>query len=435
MNRSKYLKRLSSFKNYNSNAFACLLSKSGLICIGNDTVQCDSCKKVSLQSSSKKHQEHCEYNSSSESKSTNSKLNPVDTVTKLNETFKENYLNEYRVRTFKGWPKVKPSKERMIEGGWYYTNIMDKSICIHCDTLIHMWESHDDPYQIHLEASPNCYFFKNKNNIIDLNNSIPRVSINPTNSKYSLYEDRVSTFSKTSQMNIYELAKSGFYAMSPDGSAISCFYCGLNLFGIDPKDDPNVEHAKYSLNCNYIKQHMDRSKYDEVVEQVRRSMSKHNPYTNREIEQMVNARLDLPSVKKIINLNFNRELARKVIHLQLSVNMDDFDSQYDLRLACTVMDKYINILKYKGIKTPNLYRLKQEEAEPSIKIDEEEVKEGRLCSICSQSEKRLAIVPCIHFCVCVQCGYSLKRCPICRNPISGVTKIVYPELSMYSMKT
>ena len=47
------------------------------------------------------------------------------------------------------------------------------------------------------------------------------------------------------------------------------------------------------------------------------------------------------------------------------------------------------------------------------------------CSICLTNEKNIAFIPCGHVCTCVDCGYKVAQCPICRKTIKKVLRIYY----------
>jgi hypothetical protein len=45
------------------------------------------------------------------------------------------------------------------------------------------------------------------------------------------------------------------------------------------------------------------------------------------------------------------------------------------------------------------------------------------CVLCLEEEKRLACIPCGHLATCVPCGHSLRTCPICRRNIDAFIRI------------
>lgn len=55
-----------------------------------------------------------------------------------------------------------------------------------------------------------------------------------------------------------------------------------------------------------------------------------------------------------------------------------------------------------------------------------EVKDEQLCVICLENEKRYAVIPCGHLCLCAECGDVVRgscQCPICLADVAGIYKI------------
>ena len=71
-------------------------------------------------------------------------------------------LDRARTYTFSNWPSITPSAQEMSLAGWWYTNIADRVVCIHCDTMFHNWTDTDKPYEIHRLKSPRCYYVRMK---------------------------------------------------------------------------------------------------------------------------------------------------------------------------------------------------------------------------------------------------------------------------------
>lgn len=45
------------------------------------------------------------------------------------------------------------------------------------------------------------------------------------------------------------------------------------------------------------------------------------------------------------------------------------------------------------------------------------------CVVCWKEEKRLACIPCGHLVSCVNCGQSLRTCPVCRRGVEAFVRI------------
>jgi len=58
------------------------------------------------------------------------------------------------------------------------------------------------------------------------------------------------------------------------------------------------------------------------------------------------------------------------------------------------------------------------------------------CVVCLITPRNTALVPCGHFCVCYECGASIRlsparaRCPLCRKPVHDITQIEVDSVSL-----
>jgi hypothetical protein len=89
-------------------------------------------------------------------------------------------IDRARTYTFTNWPSITPSAQEMAYAGWWYTNIADRVICIHCDTMFHNWSETDKPYEIHRLKSPRCFYVRTKEERGINNNQRPVPVPNPT---------------------------------------------------------------------------------------------------------------------------------------------------------------------------------------------------------------------------------------------------------------
>ncbi|XP_055696733.1 baculoviral IAP repeat-containing protein 8-like [Phlebotomus papatasi] len=56
-------------------------------------------------------------------------------------------------------------------------------------------------------------------------------------------------------------------------------------------------------------------------------------------------------------------------------------------------------------------------------LENENLKEGKLCKICLTEDVAMAFIPCGHFIACETCSRTLQMCPICRKNIERALKI------------
>jgi hypothetical protein len=53
---------------------------------------------------------------------------------------------------------------------------------------------------------------------------------------------------------------------------------------------------------------------------------------------------------------------------------------------------------------------------------------GKECAICCYYRTKIvALIPCGHTDICVQCAQKCKMCPICRKPIKGVQPLIIDD--------
>ncbi|CAF4344792.1 unnamed protein product, partial [Didymodactylos carnosus] len=69
-------------------------------------------------------------------------------------------LQQVRVRTFSHWSHSMPSKQHVIQAGFFACNYADRTLCIYCNVVCHKWTAYDYPDEIHELLSPNCFYIK-----------------------------------------------------------------------------------------------------------------------------------------------------------------------------------------------------------------------------------------------------------------------------------
>ncbi|UJR15789.1 hypothetical protein I4U23_002721 [Adineta vaga] len=363
-------------------------------------------------------------------------------------------IDRARTYTFSNWPSITPSAQEMVYAGWWYTNIADRVICIHCNTMFHNWTETDRPYEIHRLKSPQCYYVRMNENKLT-NNPRP---ITVTN----------QTINETPNGQTIVGAVHANYSLVVRRHQ-SCFYCNGALRNWQASDDPKIEHARWFPQCAYIRQYIGENLYQAIQRKNRELRAQQNlqasntsgtsqyvPWTNDEIDRMVKARLDLPVVEKLRQEGYSMAIIRKVYEMQLRFKKDDFKTDVDLRVACLVLDKQVklingnetnilipqnwiknfldnqesradtpkNELKQQTIKTVCIDTPKiiaKVANRPPILLSKTE--EPSLCVLCLSTERQVACLPCGHLTSCVACGHSLKTCPICRATVKAFVRI------------
>ncbi|CAF0794077.1 unnamed protein product [Rotaria sp. Silwood1] len=397
-------------------------------------------------------------------------------------------MDRARTYTLSNWPSITPSAQEMTYAGWWYTNIADRVICIHCDTMFHNWNDTDRPYEVHRLKSPQCFFVRSNeqkatNNQRQLPVPIPATNAVPNgqtivgavHAEYAAVFRRHQTFhnwpeaQQASLPSIETFVDAGFF-YTGDSTVVRCFYCNGALRNWQASDDPKIEHARWFPQCAYIRQFIGENLYQAIQRKNRElrtqqnlqesnngESSQYTPWTNDEIDRMVKARLDLPVVEKLRQEGYSMAIIRKVYEMQLRFKKDDFKSDVDLRVACLILDKQVKLINgnESNILIPQSWMKKyiEEQARSMIprqsdtaqtppveKVEPPKIittvtqrprlmpktEEPTLCLLCLNTERQVACLPCGHLTSCVACGHSLKTCPICRAAQSESTNCDIP---------
>ncbi|CAF1437880.1 unnamed protein product [Rotaria sp. Silwood1] len=418
--------------------------------------------------------------------------------------FENDIVKQVRVRTFSNWPhQTSPSRAQMIEAGFYRCNVLDRVICLHCDLICQQWiPLVDDPIEVHRTLSPKCPF------VIAMLTKTEEVSISPpaiinqssTNSTnqpssslnniellrvgnvasasphHSAYaetpkrEASFATWSKEELPTIDNLVRAGFFYSETDNT-VTCFYCNGSLHEWSSHDDPVMKHAHCFPHCAYIKQLcgddvLRKIQEAKQLEQQREIINNGNIQTmttpknifdEHTCGRMVAARLDLPISQKLLSQNFSLSIIRRCWEDQLRLKGDDFVSDNDLKIACTILQKQIECINgnKENIIVPSIEMAKRRESnnnnametdssslinisngpicQPSssnqmpTKVNEMNTENSKSpsnpCALCLTEERKLACIPCGHLATCVPCGHSLRKCPLCRQNIKAYLRI------------
>ncbi|CAF4887620.1 unnamed protein product [Rotaria sp. Silwood1] len=442
-------------------------------------------------------------------------------------TFKEvDTLKQVRCRTFSNWPhRDSPSRAQMIDAGFFNCNVGDRVICLYCNIICQQWTPHaDDPCEIHKTLSPKCPYVMGKlirrettsTLIVNENFSSNCSSVNAAadtirsneivvtaacHSAFIEIPKRHATFanwSKEPLPAVDDLVRAGFF-YTGNKTIVTCCYCNGSLQNWGANDNPTIEHARWFPHCAYAKQLCGDDLYRKIQESKRAAQERarandptSNPNPNNQklqitdettLSRFVAARLDLPISQRLLDQNFKLSIIKRCWEDQLRLKHDDFETDSDLLMACTILQKQIDHIngKKENIIVPSV-RMRQicerEQAEapaavsasisspvrslatapsdssnvemslssqssniesdsrdsttatksnPTITSSEAMQTTANTlthpCALCMSEEKRLACIPCGHLATCVPCGHSLRSCPICRREIEAFVRI------------
>ncbi|CAF4836999.1 unnamed protein product, partial [Rotaria sp. Silwood1] len=188
------------------------------------------------------------------------------------------------------------------------------------------------------------------------------------------------------------------------------------------------------------------------------------------LSRFVAARLDLSSSQNLLDQNFKLSVIKRCWEDQLQLKKDDFVSDADLLVACTILQKQIDHIQgnKENIIIPSvqmrlihernqsgLSSLSTHSNDNNVKVSQNQLvsetskiesattttttkKENSAvsetnstkisslinpCMICRQDEKQLACIPCGHLTTCVSCSRTLRTCPTCRRPIEAFVRV------------
>ncbi|CAF1501911.1 unnamed protein product [Adineta ricciae] len=283
-------------------------------------------------------------------------------------------MKHVRRRTFSHWPqRSSPSVEHMIEAGFFSCNIGDRVICIYCNIICQQWMQYtDDPREVHRTLSPQCPFVRSISNhhLSSLSNNGDPCELKSEmlegafHQAYVNPKDRHASFKNwpTEPLpSVDDLVNAGFF-YTGTGSQVTCFYCTGSLRNWGPTDNPMVEHARWFPRCAYAKYVCGTELYQKVQGTVRRNEKNKarskigvqetttatapvntpsGTFDSGALERLVSARLDLPYSQELRSQNFKLSIIRRCWEDQLLLKDDDFHSETDLFMACTILQKQI----------------------------------------------------------------------------------------------
>ncbi|CAF1191406.1 unnamed protein product [Rotaria sp. Silwood1] len=232
---------------------------------------------------------------------------------------------------------------------------------------------------------------------------------------------REETFSndnwKENLPSIESFVRAGFFCAGIDNS-VTCFYCNGSLHKWGPNDNPMIEHARWFPHCTYAKHLCGNQLYQRIQTLKKKLILAENKINKDQLTRLVKSRLDLPIVEHLRS-QYSLAIIKRCIEDQFKIKNDDFQTDIDLTMACSILQKQIDIIQGSSdnLIIPSEYQQLFDSSSQSLKQSLGE------CFICLTEEKQLACMPCGHLCACVPCGYALSSCPICRQKIQCFMRI------------
>lgn len=81
----------------------------------------------------------------------------------MSVNYKEYATKKSRLDSFKDWPKaLKQRPEELVESGFFYEGVGDRTICFYCGIGIKDWDPEDTPNDEHLKFNKYCIYLRLK---------------------------------------------------------------------------------------------------------------------------------------------------------------------------------------------------------------------------------------------------------------------------------
>lgn len=195
-----------------------------------------------------------------------------------------------RLETFNDWTNTFIDKNILAKVGFYFLKIDDKVKCHFCKIIVKKWIEGDHPVEEHMKWSSSCPLMRRRTtrNIPlseeELDAILPPqfsdiCGHDPENNnneeiKYPEYRyeiqrlDSFNSWPLALKQRPTDFVDSGLF-YTGNGDRVVCFSCGLGLKNWDPDDIPIIEHAKYTVHCQYL----DHLKGEQFVENVKRDFA------------------------------------------------------------------------------------------------------------------------------------------------------------------
>lgn len=263
---------------------------------------------------------------------------------------------------------------------------------------------------------------------------------------YSRQSVRAQTFASWPlKEQACKLSEAGFFSPQLD-DLVRCFQCGVGLRNWDPEDEPWVEHARWMPQCPFVVANTSMEFIERVQEAVRQNES-----------NAVNATSDI-SAKDDSEQNCPPTNAKKdEAHAEYEYPESTYEKNPLLTNAAqsvlefgylpkTIKEAISNIIGNIGgwknltgaLIMEEIFRLedngyllsqnpitRKHLSNDEVKKENEFMKEAQMCKICCEEKVSIVFLPCGHLVSCAQCAPALKKCPMCRKPIKGSTKVTF----------
>lgn len=387
-------------------------------------------------------------------------LQPMPQTNTPNTSDWDYTLYENRLRTFNsGWPCTFITPHQMAKAGFFYTNKKDRVKCMFCSKELDLWEPNDDPVIEHKQASPRCPFFiksqaydicgpfESNNPLLTSNKHVikvrqflttmsvvPNMVVPPINKGLTTIESRLKSFElfkhkRKLHQDIFTLCESGlFYIGDGHNDKMLCFCCNQGLKDWEPKDDPWLEHARWSPSCCY----MLLMKGKHFVEKAIRGVS---DYPQETVELNTNS-----EISKFVATKIKREYCDdgieedsiickicwkepvKVIFIPCGHVISCIQCAVSLE-QCAICRQTLNSIMRVYIYNDKQHKNNHRPINSASSLTSIEHVDPMLCKVCKKEEMAVTFLPCRHIFTCSGCSDVMKKCPVCFVPFFAILQV------------
>ncbi|AUR45134.1 inhibitor of apoptosis protein 1 [Spilosoma obliqua nucleopolyhedrosis virus] len=232
---------------------------------------------------------------------------------------------------------------------------------------------------------------------------------------------------------INSLIVNGFrYAHVDD--AVMCEYCGVVIKNWHEDDSVEFVHATLSPYCVYANKIAQNEQFDENASTNAVVVAPGNP-------RCVYNRLAHPNARRATFKDYWPGALSGLTHKIAEAGM--FHTMLGDETACFFCDCRVrdwlptdDPWQRHAISNPQCYFMvcikgdefcnsaRQVDVAPDEPATSPVVSEALECKICLERQRDAVLLPCRHFCVCMQCYFALdSKCPTCRQDVTNFVKI------------
>ncbi|XP_053389566.1 E3 ubiquitin-protein ligase XIAP-like [Mercenaria mercenaria] len=233
-----------------------------------------------------------------------------------------------------------------------------------------------------------------------------------------------------------ELAEAGFF-FTGSADFVRCFCCGVGLSLRNwAADDPVEEHERWFPPCEYIRAVKEKRYVAEAQRRTSENMAGQQEQFGGRAE-MITVYVGTSSTQKVKMTSLSGKTSfSSCVHtgtLEVVVVMQEMgisaDHAREAVLAVRQQTGEYQVTPDQALNwfLDNERRIGRASTEAvSAEAENRKLKELTSCKICMEQTMCITFLPCGHLLCCERCAVQVKRCPTCREKITGTVKTFMP---------